>query len=930
MTTEYTDTILLEANRLKSIEYTSGNIENSKSVYTNKFSPVQLNAGDEISLFSGYVSAVGCGGSVIEVLGERLNETVTINETKIKLTDEGNPDFKSSLLPYNAEKVELISTPISYDLKDNQIPIEFQFYKNTNGELHMHLPRKFDKGYIESSNDSEYQKNWSSQDSSLMGSCKPPVDFKRCSHDWMNIKYKAAVLEQIERRSSKNERYTIMANKSTVYSSNNASFNVSLADSLLGKGWKNPGTMGLSGLDTSRWVENLDPALQVSMDYDYYTQTKLIEVDIGFDAPSNIAKTITEQLKTSNNTSSIYGKVGTGGNSKEYDVSTKLESTLYKTFRAATPISFSKVNADYYFGGSEDTGYSTQSASDAAVAYISNYNFMGMKRPELYITGRKIIDMSSGNVQVDEDISKGGAGPDDTMIKTDIEYTESNCKVFGDFFEAQGLYPELFDYSFNKLVTKTTSRYIHINASNVVINPVKNVLGDDNYGTTEKASLPLFIHFDNNSSNTFYKPYFGSSDASFGCCIPYEVSKDNFFIAFETKQLGGIPANVFTGNTIKKDTLIGYDNHFNAYGTSNCLLYSGYLNRYFDSAASFTLEDWDESAKFINEFATEIYCGTRDPLFNFDDINNRFQISRLHSSEQVGNYYMSGSGQIPVVADASDECYKMNKRLNHFSYTPDMIPYPTPVIEAGVYFFQANQNLDRTIIYDSQSGVFIQKIAIPEKVWTKSLMGVLGFTYNQFYNQPLSSQTNNIARNQIRMNNLNLQGLSTPTTNNNVLSTDVNSFCLNVFNSIIYSPQLPLPQTYTAGVGLLDPSIFPTVVEESKSTIIEAVNLPTKQIAPYYLIRTNIISPTMDSNRDLLPIIATISKDTPSNDYFSSLRTETFTVTKPFTITDIKTEILNPEGKPTYCDERSSVIYSIKKNIVTDFNIGEEILQGKK
>ena len=85
MSSQYVDSILLEANRLKSIEYTSGNTSATKSSFTNKFAPVHIDAGDSISLFSGYVSAIGAGGEVIEIKAKDLNEEVSLYETEITL-----------------------------------------------------------------------------------------------------------------------------------------------------------------------------------------------------------------------------------------------------------------------------------------------------------------------------------------------------------------------------------------------------------------------------------------------------------------------------------------------------------------------------------------------------------------------------------------------------------------------------------------------------------------------------------------------------------------------------------------------------------------------------------------------------------------------------------------------------------------------------
>jgi hypothetical protein len=922
MSSQYTDSILLEANRLKSVEYTSGNISNTKSNFTNKFAPVQVNAGDSVNLFSGYVSAVGAGGEVIEVKATPLNETVILQESVAELVGVINPaevNYDASYLPYNASQVNFKLTNVEIDLKANEIPLEFKFYKNTNGELHIHLPRAFDKEQAEEEVGASYNLNWTHNDGGPMGACLPPVVYKRCDNDWMSLKYQAdGEAKEIFKRSSKNERYTIMSSKSTLYSDKSASFT--------SKDWVNKGTTGSS--DPQYFHHILDPALSMSLDYEYYQKVIKLTVKEGFDSPSNIAESLTTQLKKSGNPEAIVGQVGVDpAEYKKYDVSTKIESDLYRTFRSATPISFSKANHTAYSTGSEEDGW-TAGYRPGAVAYLSNYQFIGMKRPELYFAGR---DMTFGEkLLIWEPITKASGV---TLIETDVRYTEYECLNFLNWFSSQALYPELFDYKSNDKVNINSARYIHFNASN----NASKILGNDNYtGTVDKSSFPLWIDFDPETEFTYNAPS-NLYRTSYGCCVPYLTGSNEWFIGFETKELGGIPDYAFNASgVIILDTLIGYDNHFNAYGTDNILLYNGYLNRSFDQNYSFTLDDWGQNARYLNQYATETYIGARDPLINFSSTSSRYEISRLHTSEQVGNYYLSGSGQLPVSADGSAEVYKMNKRLNTFSYTPDMVPYGSGNAEGGVQFFESNENLDRTRIYDSQSGVYINKIGISEANWKKSLMGFLGFTYDQFYNQPNSvkyfianKEHRNVSSNLLRLDNLNLGGLTTPTTNNSVTSLDSINFCVNVFNTTIYSPQLPLPQTYVkhSGAGV-DPAMFPTIVQTSDSTVIKAVNLPLKQEFPYYLIRTSILGKaTLDSDRNLYPVIATIDKSTPSNDYFNNITSTTFTFTQPFTITEIFTEITTPNGDYAFCDDRSSVIYRIQKQITQDFNIGQEILQ---
>jgi len=53
-----------------------------------------------------------------------------------------------------------------------------------------------------------------------------------------------------------------------------------------------------------------------------------------------------------------------------------------------------------------------------------------------------------------------------------------------------------------------------------------------------------------------------------------------------------------------------------------------------------------------------------------------------------------------------------------------------------------------------------------------------------------------------------------------------------------------------------------------------------------------------------------------------------FTVTRKKTITDIKTQILDPEGELAQVGDNSGVIYRIDKQINTDLKFGENLLAG--
>jgi hypothetical protein len=65
--------------------------------------------------------------------------------------------------------------------------------------------------------------------------------------------------------------------------------------------------------------------------------------------------------------------------------------------------------------------------------------------------------------------------------------------------------------------------------------------------------------------------------------------------------------------------------------------------------------------------------------------------------------------------------------------------------------------------------------------------------------------------------------------------------------------------------------------------------------------------------------------------YFSSDNVNTFRITVPKVITEINTQITDPDGSFSRVDDNCAVIYKIIKNVVADVDLAQEIMkQGKK
>ena len=143
----YTQTILLDANRLSSEEYSASNLaDTDNAIFTNKVSNgITIDIGDQVSIQSAHIAQRGAGGSVIQMDGEVLGEKeITTTET-----------INSSYIGYNRFTTIQGYSPTGFayetssnetqkvKMKDNEASIVISYYKTTNGENNIPLPRNF-------------------------------------------------------------------------------------------------------------------------------------------------------------------------------------------------------------------------------------------------------------------------------------------------------------------------------------------------------------------------------------------------------------------------------------------------------------------------------------------------------------------------------------------------------------------------------------------------------------------------------------------------------------------------------------------------------------------------------------------------------------------------------------------------------------------
>ena len=605
-----------------------------------------------------------------------------------------------------------------------------------------------------------------------------------------------------------------------------------------------PGNINASEAEALR-----DPAI-FGGDYIQVRDLLSIKVNPGYNSPTDIAVQLTEELNQRTDIEFLKYKTTNTAASKEEDVvfSMKTETPTYKHYHCGTANNFQE---NFFVEWFKTNG--TWNV-DEAYHYLANYQFIGVKRPELYLAGQKLnasvglITDDGGDMFMEKDR--------DVIFLTGVPWNDTNLLKFKEFFDAQAIYPELFDdYTQNSSfdVSVEYNRFIHMNIYDEFLQnqgltspPAKfsvareqkavPAIGYDLYNSAISSSFtsfPLFVDYNNNSSNmkaddvgyTDYgkKPpgFYGSefimtenySDLAYGFGRKVKVA-DYYIIGFQFSRTGNkIPDLFFNLNASSGNYEIGtglgrrfgFDRHFTAYGNAMLMLYNGNVNVYADDRDDKSLKKYvfaqqtGEKEYLLDKYQFGLYLGADAPLINYDADQSRFTFSYFHTPEKVGNRWNAGSKSVfPVIPENpndDDDCYKLNKRLLETNYTPEMTPYSdefkaTMTGGSAASFTSKNANITDYAIMDAHSGLFIEDWLCPEKFWNDSLAGVMGFRYNQFHN-PDSTNSRQV-RIKAHGANADLHNVNIITTNADVNEGDIIEYQKNIYSANIYSIANPV------------------------------------------------------------------------------------------------------------------------------------------
>ena len=150
---EYTDTKLINCNRLASVESRTGN-DSNPAIFTNPLNEtVRLDVGDKVSLERAFVNELGAGNpQTIEFKGESKGSNRVATYSKIdyddyyrKMATTYDPKYR---LGYYRSITTTEESNETVDLRDNLAPLVYGYYI-TNNEYpnYIQQPRRFISEY---------------------------------------------------------------------------------------------------------------------------------------------------------------------------------------------------------------------------------------------------------------------------------------------------------------------------------------------------------------------------------------------------------------------------------------------------------------------------------------------------------------------------------------------------------------------------------------------------------------------------------------------------------------------------------------------------------------------------------------------------------------------------------------------------------------
>ncbi len=1023
----YVNNQLIECMRATSTEKTSGN-ESNVAKFTNKLNQsLILNVGDQVSIERSFVNGLGAGNQdTIQFSGKKIKPRREKTQKYTKVTGNNFQD-KTYITPYRMgynlgyTVTEEETEPL--EIKDNESSVIVGYYITSNNHpSYLQLPRRFASRYY---SQSDSRGDWDESDTSdsglpLEGNSVDTSSY--CYADWRI--YEIGSKKYIKQRVD-NSRFTLYLREKVFYA-------LETTDSRT----QPPTVTPIAGAK----IQSKSPFLTSWAKYHRYRERKIIKVDTGFSTPQSVAEQIQQQLNQSEDSETF--EIGDPNVSVvKHTLTTTMKAETYKPFNVAHVSGFSANGWDDF------SRHKTIPNNNRMLEYDAQFYSVGVKRPELWDAGRDNVggELLNSIRYIGKTISKDTRS--NINIYTEYEWTDPYLTYLKNIFEAQKLYPELWDdldklddyAEFTTAQMKTlnpeNSAFLHMSRygndqaeqdPDKVQHPI-SVWGQDGLerdahvnGVGATATAPIFFKYDPDQKDYYvnkssFTPNIENTwpidKLVYGFAKPwYKESTKKYYISITNKGVPPIPLKFFTGRdpstglldkiwgsedltvTLNSGRWIGYDFSWTAYGTACILPYSPHHEKSYEGqGVAEGGSHWVEALKGAVQgtiiptiiYSTQSYLGANNPIINYNTDTNRFEISQLHTAENVGNTWNAGdmgSGQLvapPINPDAGDVVYKINPRIGYDGCSPTFKPYDVdqqiqfadpysansmpdmpewknPISQAQSLegkqlnardISLPNSNIEPYKIFDSWGGIYFDDMGYNIEEWEQnSLWGRMGFSWDQF--------NSNVSQNNIldtRISDKNRFSLYRPTTNSIVDTTDTKAFYVNLYGAPLYSTAIGTSKTIfpqqwfpPAGAGEIYPNCrfapageiqyYPALTQKTSSIILSARNLPKLQLNPFYTIRSNIIGYTdylgSAEGGMRLNVVGVIDRYGAQGDFFYGSPSDiTFTITKQTIISDIETEICNPDGSLADVNADCGVIYKVQRTMPAPQNIIEEILE---
>jgi hypothetical protein len=627
-TPPYTENIILECNRSESVESKAGFNENF-SQWTNNFNDVlHLQPGDKINIEKSFMSNLGCGQQEksIEIKGTTLDKYKDFTHTILTYTEF--PQNDENYLAFGLNKglgVNVSEITESIMLRDDTANIIVEYYKNLNGHGYIQLPRRYQPSdfsnqllYADSFLLKGYQPDYVNGYRTIVDSQDAGMCYQAGFNSNGFVESDAFVepMSSLYKFNNDNSRMTIFVRDNTpLY------FNDNL----------DPGDPEFDINITPIYARDIENA-----DYYVYREKKEIKIPKGFNSSPFIASEITRQLKedTELNNPNITASVGlptVPRFNRQNGISTS--ASTYKPFTAVTPYWFNSITW-YDYKDLDATSASFQNAS--ASLYLQNYNFIGIKRPEIYETGRKInleSQVNASGIIFTQDNKIFGAqnyaniaeqSGDANILQSQklifkIEYNQENLTKFKNYIDSQAKYPEIwinyetlnnnissFDIDTLTDLTPSNSRFFHMNVNT----NASQTLDETGLSASETAQLGssyytflsaswqendsmysglFFTHYDDTQKDIYYEnPNSDKNEYTYGCFGIHSGTLDGpggaVSASLLTIDIGKLtndttfnfPTNLFNGSNIEVRRKVGFDFHFTATTTVAIVPTSGF------------------------------------------------------------------------------------------------------------------------------------------------------------------------------------------------------------------------------------------------------------------------------------------------------------------------------------------------------------------